>query len=391
MASIPRPAAPFPRPGPRHPVRWIAIGVASLLLHLAILDLLPDRMPADEPADDLPLRVTLMPPIVPATTEPPPQPLPRPAAPDRPRAKPRPRTPLIGEPDFVPQTLDPVPEVEAVTRALPATARDEARAPTATPAAPVTAEPVPPPAAPTAPALAPLPPLPPPLPAAIAPRSARLFYKVVYVDAKRVEPLHYYGVGTIDWTLADGRYASDLVASYDALLFKINLLASHSEGSVTTTGLAPDRYTESPRKRATVATNFNRDGRQTISFSASAATAPLPSGAQDRLSVLFQIGALLLADAHQATPSNRLAIPVAGVRGDVEAWVFEVQGPETIEAGGDPVATTHLRRAARPDSSDRTIDVWIAGQAGGYPARVLYTEANGSTVEMTLDRIGRID
>ena len=61
------------------------------------------------------------------------------------------------------------------------------------------------------------------------------------------------------------------------------------------------------------------------------------------------------------------------------------QGVEAIETGAGPLSTTHLRRSPKPGSNDRPIDVWIAQQNGGYPAPVLYTEPNGSTVEMTLD------
>ena len=122
-------------------------------------------------------------------------------------------------------------------------------------------------------------------------------------------------------------------------------------------------------------------------FSASSASAPLVAGAQDRLSVLFQIGALLVADPAKASVDKTIEIPVAGVRGDVEAWRFEFRGTEPIETGAGTLSTTHLQRAPRPGTNDRTIDVWVAQSDGGYPARVLYTEPSGNTVMMTLDGI----
>ena len=226
-----------------------------------------------------------------------------------------------------------------------------------------------------------------PPPEALAPTSARLAYKVVAVERKNPNPVFYYGVGSISWTSVDGRYQSDLKAAVDFLLFKVNVLASHSDGAVTAAGLAPDRYTETPRRRSTVATSFNRDARQSISFSSSPTTAPLVSGAQDRLSVLFQIGALLRANPNLAAGGGHIDIPVAGVRGELETWAFETQGIETIEVGPGPLLTAHLRRVPKPGSNDKSIDIWIAHADGGYPARVLYTEPNGSTIEMTLDKI----
>ena len=78
---------------------------------------------------------------------------------------------------------------------------------------------------------------------------------------------------------------------------------------------------------------------------------------------------------------------MAGVRGDVNTWTFESKGIESIDVGTGALSTAHLTRSPRAGTNDRTIDVWLAHADGGYPARVLYTETNGSTIEMTLDRI----
>ena len=347
--------------GPRRYGRWFAIVVASLLLHLAAFDLLPhwSLQSTDDTPNNEPLRATLMPPITPD--------VPPPAAPsEQPVAAPR-AAPRRTMPAFVPESLEAVPAVRASLPAPPAFAIPQAAPPPV-----AAAEPAPPPPAP-----APV--------AAVAPRSARLSYKVVYVDRKNASPIQYEGVGTIDWSLADGHYRSTLLATVPILFLKVDILAAHSEGAVTPSGIAPDRYTESPRKRPTVATNFNRDARQSVTFSTTQATAPLVPGVQDRLSLLFQIGALLLANGQQG---SHIDMPVAGVRGDVENWAFENQGVEAIETGSGPLSTTHLRRTPRAGSNDRIIDVWIAQADGGYPARVLYTEPNGSTVEMMLEKIG---
>ena len=211
------------------------------------------------------------------------------------------------------------------------------------------------------------------------------------VQTKNGNPTRYYGIGSIDWRTEGDRYRSDLKAQVDFLFVKADVLASHSEGTLTREGLAPDRYTETPRKKPTIATNFNRDARQSITFSASTATMPLAPGAQDRLSVLFQIGALLRGNPGLAVAGGHIDVPVAGVRGDVDTWTFESKGIESIDVGSGPLATAHLRRAPRPESNDRTIDVWLAHADGGYPARVLYTERDGSTIEMTLDRIEAVN
>ena len=379
MPPAPDSAPALPRTGPRYFGRWAAIAIVSLLLHLVALDLLPHWTIAstDDTANNEPLRATLMPAIKPdapaAATTPSAEPLPRRAAPRK------------ALPEFVPESLDTIPQVRA---ALPTPAPVASATPTVAPPA---APPIAPSVAPSVAAETPAPASPPPA-AAVAPGSARLSYTVVYVDRKSASPITYNGVGTIDWTIADGRYRSSLLATVPILFVKVDVLATHSEGSVTASGLAPDRYTESPRKRATVSTNFNRDARQSITFSSTTASAPLVPGVQDRLSLLFQIGALLLASGPQAAAGGRIEMPVAGVRGEAETWVFESQGVEAIVTGSGPLSTTHLRRTPRPGSNDRIIDVWIAQADGGYPARVMYTEpTDGSTIEMLLDKIGTIE
>ena len=384
LALAPAVSVRFP---PRRVGRWLAIGVLSLLVHLTMLDLLP-RWAADPPDDessDRPIHVKLMPAVVPVEAPPPTvQPLPTPTPTPTPHSvdmQPRPRPPRSVPPTFVPESVEPVQQV----RVGPPSDTPEVHDPS-----PVVTPPASNTTAVAAPETAPAPVSPAPSPPTVAPQSARLRYKVVYVDTKNFNTVRYYGTGTIDWSTAEGRYRTGLLAVVDFLLFKVNVLESHSEGGIAPSGLVPDRYTESPRKRATVATNFNRDARQSISFSASPTTVPLVAGAQDRLSVLFQIGALLLADPQQSSTGGRIAIPVAGVRGDVESWLFETLGVETIDAAGATLETIHLRYVPRPGSNDRTIDVWTVSR-DGYPARVLYTEPNGNTTEMTLDAISAAD
>jgi outer membrane biosynthesis protein TonB len=357
--DIARPAAVT---RPRRYARWAGIALVSLLIHLCLIDALPHWTieAADEPNTE-PLRAKLMPLVPPVESPqptPPPPRTPKPKTSTHPRAAPTPAVPSTETVQpFVPESTEP--PIPVAVNAAPAP----------TPAA------VEPPAAPPAP----------PPPATTPPQSARLDYKVISSNVKEANPI--YGHGTITWAIADGRYATDLQAAANVFVFRFDVLASHSEGSVGAGGLAPDRYLESPRKRATVATSFNRDARQSISFSASAANVPLLAGTQDRLSVLFQIGALLLADPQKTAAGTEIEIPVAGTRGEVEQWRFDVRGNEAIDTGVGALSTTHLQRAPRPGTNDRTIDVWVAQSDGGYPARVLYTEPSGNTVMMTLDKI----
>ncbi len=386
-----------PRIGQRNARSWLTIVVLSLLIHVAALDVLPQWTldVANDNADGKPIRAIL---VTPAENlvehaEPPPPAAPPKAAEPAPAAShsARKKTPArITE--FVPESLDQgTARVDVVTRPSATASTQKPALPDARSASaadlassPETADKQTPPPIPT--------PQPQPQPQleTDAPASARLAYKVVAVERKYANPVFYYGVGSISWASNEAGYQIDLKAAIDFILIKADVLASHSEGAVTSAGLEPQRYTETPRKRSTVATNFNRDARQSISYSSSSAIAPLLPGAQDRLSVLFQIGALLRVNPNLATMGGHIDIPVAGVRGELETWVFDTQGIETIEVGIGPLMTAHLRRVPKLGSNDKTIDIWIAHLDGGYPARVLYTEPNGSTIEMTLEKIEAI-
>ena len=373
--------------------RWVVIALASLLAHALALDILPHwTLDASAPARSEALRATLV-----AAPDPLPQAAPPPVT--EPSASPAPthtptRTPARTRrreprsemvPEMVPESLDP--SVASIT----VTPADGKAAETATPAFgasapaanPVTA--VPNAAVPTSPE-APVLPTAPPI-KTDPPASALLRYAVVANDMKSGTPMRYYGVGSLKWTVDERRYSAEIEAAVPLLLFKLKVLASHSEGTIDSSGLLPDRYTETPRKRSTLATNFNRDERRSITFSASQASLPLVDGAQDRLSVLFQLGALLRANPLLAAENGHIDIPVAGVRGDVDTWRFATLGNEVIDTGAGRLETAHLRRSAPANTNDKTIDVWIAVAQGGYPARIMQTEQNGTTYDLTLEAI----
>lgn len=242
---------------------------------------------------------------------------------------------------------------------------------------------------PLVPALPPTPPTTPPpaLPPVDLPATARLHYEVIGIDGRTDPPRQSYGKGVVNWqTSADG-YRLDLTASVSLLFLSIEILNSHSEGRLGPDGLAPTRYTETPRSRATVAANFNRDPASplanTITFSATGNSYPLVATAQDRLSVIFQMAGLLRANPAVAVAGRRMAVFVAGPR-DAETWNFEVLGHESLRLADQDVDTLRLRRLARPNSNDRTVDLWYAPSRGGVPAQIRYTDANGNRIDLIL-------
>jgi hypothetical protein len=109
----------------------------------------------------------------------------------------------------------------------------------------------------------------------------------------------------------------------------------------------------------------------------------LVAGLQDRLSWRVQLPAIVQADPARFTAGRHVAVWVAGLRGELDLWSFEVQGREALPllAGLD---TLHLRRESlRP--YDSRVDVWLDPGRQHLPVRVLFTPVpSGEATDMVL-------
>ena len=142
-----------------------------------------------------------------------------------------------------------------------------------------------------------------------------------------------------------------------------------SVGAIDAHGLAPERQVETRRGRELRAANFQRDSGR-ITFSGPQLEFPLLPGAQDRLSWLLQLSAVLEADPALGDAGREVTLFVAGPRGDAGLWTFSSQGAETAElpAGAVP-GTVHLHRdAQRP--YDTRVDVWLDPARHHLPVRL---------------------
>jgi len=149
-----------------------------------------------------------------------------------------------------------------------------------------------------------------------------------------------------------------------------------SQGHITDTGLAPDRFAD--KYRSELAAHFNW-AQGTISFSANTPDAPLLAGAQDRLSVLLQLGALVASDPAHFEPGTTLSLQTVGPR-NAMVWLFTVMPAEALELPGGKLQTVKLERQPR-DPYEQKIEVWLSPQLDYLPARVRVTDANGESAD----------
>ena len=198
----------------------------------------------------------------------------------------------------------------------------------------------------------------------------------VPVYATRLPPpitLHYAlkrgalsGRSVLHWQPDEASYQLSLSSQANGAA----VLGSMSQGAIDAHGLAPERHTDSRRGRDLRAVNFQRDSER-ITFSGPRGEAPLLPGAQDRLSWMLQLPAIIDADPAAWPPGRELALFVAGTRGDAAVWSFTVIDRETTELPEGAVpATLHLRReATRP--YDTQVDVWLDPARHHLPVRAL--------------------
>lgn len=142
-----------------------------------------------------------------------------------------------------------------------------------------------------------------------------------------------------------------------------------SQGEIGAQGLAPVRYATQRKGHDAQATNFRRD-EGIISFSASTAEVALAAGVQDRISWWLQLGALVAGAPQRFGPGSEIRVPVIGLRGEPQDWIFEVIGEEALVLPGAVTASSlHLRRASI-GLYDNAIDVWLDPARGYLPAKL---------------------
>lgn len=209
------------------------------------------------------------------------------------------------------------------------------------------------------------------------PPSAELKYDV---QALRDDQM-VYGSGKISFQSDGGNYTVDGEAS---ILF-FTLLNFKSTGVIDDSGIAPVIYSEKRFRRPATNTHFHRE-RDTISFSASTVTYPRKGGEQDRASIIWQLTGIGRGDGEKFQPGAELDFFVAGVR-DAAAWRVRVIGEEQIEIGSGKVNAWHVVRIPKPGTYDQKLDIWLAPQHEWYPVKLRFTETNGEYLDMLLSNL----
>lgn len=195
-----------------------------------------------------------------------------------------------------------------------------------------------------------------------------LRYKVV----AQVRSQAWAGAGELVWRHDGESYEARMEISAPLLPTR----TQRSTGRVTAEGLAPLRFSD--KGRSEEAAHFERD-KGKVSFSSNRPDAPLLAGAQDRLSVMLQLGAMIAGEPKKFPPATTIAIQTAGTR-DAEPWLFMVEGEEELDLPGGKVAALKLTRMPRKEF-DQKVELWLAPAMDYVPVRLRLTQPNGDSAD----------
>jgi len=179
------------------------------------------------------------------------------------------------------------------------------------------------------------------------------------------------GTGDLAWRPQADHYELTLEFKLSGLA----ILSQASSGGFDAAGIAPLRFTDQRLRRAATAANFQRAADK-ISYSGSSKEFPLRVGAQDRLSWMVQLAAIVAADPRLAKPEAKVVMAVTGSHADLGVWVFRCIGPEAVAARGGSVDAIKFMREPR-EAYDTTVQVWLDPQHHDLPVRATQKSGEG--------------
>jgi hypothetical protein len=186
--------------------------------------------------------------------------------------------------------------------------------------------------------------------------------------------LTLHGSAVLDWRNNNGEYEAQLSTRSPFPFVKPR--TQRSVGRVTAQGLEPLRFSD--KTRSEEAAHFDRESGK-ITFSTNKPDAPLEPGAQDRLSIVMQLSALLAGEPSKYRPGSTITIQAASTK-EAEPWTFTVEGAEILDVPGGRVRAVRLVRNPRREY-DTKVELWLAPGAAYAPVRLRLTQPNGDWVD----------
>lgn len=153
-----------------------------------------------------------------------------------------------------------------------------------------------------------------------------------------------------------------------------------SEGRLGPDGLIPERFYQSTPRQGPSESRFDLD-RGLAQLKPGGPELPMPPGVQDRLSVVFQLALWGQSRPGGLQPGETLAVPLAG-RSEVRQLRFSVGDREDLVLPGG-ILVSAIRISSDPFEFSRQgqIEMWLDPADRYFPARILYREPSGRTLD----------
>jgi Protein of unknown function (DUF3108) len=174
-----------------------------------------------------------------------------------------------------------------------------------------------------------------------------------------------HGNGELQWRPGAERYELKL----EGRVAGLTVLTQVSQGGFDGAGIAPQRFTDRRIRRPLTAANFQREAGK-ITFSGPQTEYPLHAGAQDRLSWMIELGAVVAAEPALGVADAKVVMFVSGSHGDAGVWAFRCMGPDAVDSRSGQVAAIRFKREPR-GPYDTTVEVWLDPKRHHLPVRAL--------------------
>lgn len=195
----------------------------------------------------------------------------------------------------------------------------------------------------------------------------------------KVKGFDYSAHAELLWQHDGARYQAQQRIS----AFLLGARTQTSQGALGTRGLVPERFDDQARRLRSATLDF---AQQRAHFSRpDTPPAPIAEGAQDRLSVFLQLGALIAAAPGRYPEGTRITIDTVGPT-DVAPWSFVVREAQALELPMGRVSTLRLERLPHGTRAQRG-ELWLDPDIGYLPARIRLSEDNGDFAELSLRSI----
>jgi len=208
------------------------------------------------------------------------------------------------------------------------------------------------------------------------PAAAELTYRTTAVTKLAGLPITLHARTTTSWRRDGERYEMRL--HMDTIDFD-----QSSSGKLRPDGsLVPDRYSEKRPFHSLEAVDIDwSHGR--MQFGGAAAVPSPEAGAQDRLSLQFELAHMRQSQPQRFAAGSTHAVNLIGPH-DVDPWTFTVTDGESVETGRGPMRAARFSARRMVGTVEETMDIWLGADLYWMPIRIRMVDRKQTVIDSVL-------